>query len=147
MAKLNEPVKTHIVTALACYETPSDVVESVRERFGIDITRQQAHEYDPTSARGDQVAKKWRALFEATRKAFLEDSLRIPVVNKSVRVRRLQRMADKAERMGNMALAAQLLEQVAKEMGGSYTNRREWSGPNGGPVSARVEVEFVDSGS
>ena len=43
-------------------------------------------------------------------------------------------MVDKAENMSNLALASQLLEQAAKEVGGHYTNKREFSGPNGGPI-------------
>lgn len=140
MPKLKDNVKQHIVTQLACYETPTDVANSVREEFGIEITRGQAHSYDPNSSRGHQLAQKWKDLFKVTREAFLEDTSAIPVANKAVRLKRLQRMADKAEQMRNYQLASQLLEQVAKECGGSYTNKRELSGPNGSAIPTETEV-------
>ncbi|MNU00697.1 hypothetical protein D3C72_2438940 [compost metagenome] len=34
-------------------------------------------------------------------------------------------MAEKVQNVGNMVLAASLMEQAAKEVGDSYTNRRE----------------------
>ena len=40
-------------------------------------------------------------------------------------------MATAAEDRGNMPLAAQLLEQAAKEMGNAFTNRHELTGKDG----------------
>ena len=52
--------------------------------------------------------------------------------------------------MGNIALAAQLFEQAAKEAGDSYTNRRELTGKNGAPLpaaaSAVVMYQLPDNG-
>lgn len=146
MARLSEQVRRHIITELACYRTPTEIVDSVRELFGIEVRRQKVHSYDPNGVRGNEVAKKWRDLFEVTRKAFLEDTSKIPIANKAVRLQRLERMAASAERMGNIALASSLMEQAAKEAGGSYTNKREFSGPGGGAIPTKIEVEFVDAG-
>ncbi|WP_159198133.1 DUF2280 domain-containing protein, partial [Klebsiella pneumoniae] len=41
MAALKPEVKAAIVQMLACYDTPSQVVEAVQKDFGITITRQQ----------------------------------------------------------------------------------------------------------
>lgn len=41
-----------------------------------------------------------------------------------------------------MVLASSLLEQAAKEVGGSYTNRREVTGANGGPMEVRGLADF-----
>ncbi|KIC21722.1 hypothetical protein, partial [Leisingera sp. ANG-Vp] len=62
--------------------------------------------------------------------------------NRAVRLRTLQRMAEKAETMGNTVLAKGLLEQAAKEVGNAYTNRRELSGPKGGPMQVRTLADF-----
>ena len=45
-------------------------------------------------------------------------------------------MATKTEGMKNFALASQLIEQAAKEVGDAYTNKHkfEHSGPNGGAI-------------
>lgn len=122
MAKLSEEHKVFVVQRLAMFDTPSQVVEAVKEEYGIEIPRQQVQSYDPTV--GPKPAKKWIALFEATRESFLDSASQIPIANRSVRLRRLERMAVAAEGRKNYALAAQLLEQAAKEVGEAYTNTR-----------------------
>lgn len=134
MAQLKEEVQTFIVTRLACFETPSRVVELVKEEFnGLEVSRQQVQTYDATRA-GKKPAARWVTLFTATRKRFLEDVGEIPIAHRSVRLSRIERMYHAAEEMGNLPLAAQLLEQVAKEVGNAFTNRRELTGKNGGPI-------------
>ncbi|TPW26021.1 DUF2280 domain-containing protein [Pararhizobium mangrovi] len=134
--KLPDAVRTFIVQSLACFDTPSTVVAAVRSEFDHEVTRQTVEGYDPTKRAGQGVSEKWRTLFEETRKAFIENTAQIGISHKAVRLRALQRMAEKAEQRGNMPLAASLLEQAAKEVGEAYTNRHklEHSGPNGGPI-------------
>lgn len=140
MATLTEPVKLFIVQQLACFDTPTQVAAAVKEEFGVEILRQQVAQYDPTKATGRDVSKKLRAVFGAARKAFLDDVNRIPVANQAVRLRVLNRMLIKAEGQGNMVLAAALIEQVAKETGGAFTNRRELTGAKGGPIQAATQT-------
>ena len=125
MARLKAEVKTFIVTRLACFDTPSDVAEAVKEEYGIELSRMNVQQYDPTKAAGRELGKRLREIFEETRKQYLEDTTSIAISHKAVRLRRLERMADKAERKGNMPLAAQLLEQAAKEVGDAFTNLRK----------------------
>jgi hypothetical protein len=136
MATLTDDVKTAIVQALACYDTPSQVVERVKNEFGLDVARQQVESYDPNKKTSHGLAKKWRDIFTATREAFLKEVGSVGIAHRAVRLRRLDRMSNKAEDRGNMALAAQLIEQAAKEVGDSYTNRvkNEHTGKNGGPI-------------
>ncbi|MEN1613625.1 DUF2280 domain-containing protein, partial [Pseudomonas aeruginosa] len=47
MATLNSDVKAFIVQALACFDTPSQVAESVKKEFGIEVSRQQIESHDP----------------------------------------------------------------------------------------------------
>jgi hypothetical protein len=125
---LNDQIRTFIVQQLAMFDTPQVVADAVKKEFGVDVTRQSIEGYDPTKKAGAKVSAKWHALFDETRKVFLEDTSKIAISHRAVRIRALQRMAEQAETMRNYALAAQLLEQAAKEMGGLYTNRREHSG-------------------
>ncbi|AWJ93403.1 DUF2280 domain-containing protein (plasmid) [Azospirillum baldaniorum] len=136
MAVLKPEVKAFIVQAVACFDPPSTVVESVKTGFGVVVSRQQVEAHDPTKVSGRGLAERWKELFEETRKAFLEDTSAIGISHKAVRLRALNRMAAKAEGMGNMALAAQLMEQAAKECGDAFTNkvRKELSGPGGAPI-------------
>lgn len=133
-AKLNNDVKTFIVQALACFDSPLTVAKAVKEELGIDVSRQLVESHDPTKAAGADVAKRWKELFEATRKTFLEDTSTIGISHRSVRIRSLQRYAALAEKQGNVRLAAELLEQAAKEMGDAYTNRRILTGKDGNPL-------------
>lgn len=124
MAALKNDVKAFIVQALACFDTPTQVSQAVKQEFDIDVTRQQVEQHDPTKRAGANLAAKWRTLFEDTRKRFREETADIPIANRAFRLRGLGRMAEKAESMRNLALTAQLYEQAAKECGDMYVNRK-----------------------
>jgi hypothetical protein len=149
-AKLSDEVKTYIVQALACFDAPSIVAAAVKKEFGIEVSRQLVESHDPNKKAASGLAPKWRVLFEETRKAFLEDTASIGISHRAVRLRALQRMADKAEGQGNMVLASSLLKQAAEEVGGSYTNRRELTGKDGKdlpvPVSPVTIFQLPDNG-
>ena len=134
-AGLPDDVRTFIVQALACFDTPSEVAKAVKDGFGLAVSRQAVEAYDPTKRAGAGLSAEHRAVFEATRAAFLKETAGIGVAHRAVRLRRIQRFADRAEEMGNLVLAASLLEQAAKEMGNAFTNKREVAGDDqGGPV-------------
>lgn len=124
MAVLKNEVKSFIVQALACFDTPSQVVEAVKNEHGVVVSRQQVETHDPTKSAGKGLAVKWATLFHDTRKRFREETAEIPIANRAYRLRGLGRMAEKAESMRNLALTAQLYEQAAKEVGDVYVNRR-----------------------
>jgi len=136
MATLKGEVKAFIVQSLACFDTPSQVVELVKKEFGLNITRQQVESHDPTKANGRGLAQKWVDMFNATRERFQNEISDIPIANKAYRLRVLDRMATRAEGMKNLALTAEIIEQAAKECGDAYTNKHkfEHSGPNGGAI-------------
>ncbi|KXJ45881.1 DUF2280 domain-containing protein [Marinobacter sp. Hex_13] len=133
MARLKPEQKLFIVQRLACFDTPTMVAKAVREEYQVELSRQVVEGYDPTKYAGRNLAKKYKQVFEDTREAFLEDTSGIAISHKAVRLRTLQRMAEKAETMGNMVLAKDLLEQAAKEAGDAYSNKRvlEHNNPDG----------------
>lgn len=134
--QMNDAVRMYIVQSLAAFDTPSQVADAVKEEFGVSITRQGVHAYDPTKAAGKDVDQRWKTLFEESRKSFLENVTDVPIANKATRLRALHRMAQAAERKGNYPLAAQLHKQAAEEMGNAYTNRRELTGKDGKDLPA-----------
>lgn len=136
MAALKPEVKAFIVQSVACYDTPSQVAESVQKEYGVKITRQQVEQHDPTKVSGKKLGQKWVDMFKATRARFQNEIADIPIANKAVRLRALDRMAARTEGMKNFALTAQLIEQAAKEVGDSYTNKVkvESTGAGGGPI-------------
>jgi hypothetical protein len=129
--KLTDEARTYVVQSLACFDPPSIVAANVKKEFGFLITPQGCEVYNPERRAGRNLAEKWKALFAETRKTFLENTAEIGISHRAVRLRALGRMADRAETQGNLALAAQLHEQAAKEVGNAYTNRRELTGRDG----------------
>lgn len=141
-SKLTDEIRTYIVQCLACFDTPSAVAAQVKAEFKFEISRQAVQNYDPYKKQGTNGAEKWKPLFDATRAAFLEDTAQIGISHRAVRLRTLERLAQKAEDKGNMVLVASLLEQAAKEVGEAYTNKRmlEHTGPNGGPIQTESKT-------
>lgn len=131
MAALKEPVKIYIVQALACRDTPQEVVDQVKQEFGVDISRSQCECYDPTKYSGRNLSKKFVELFESTREKFDEGLIDIPIANKYYRLKQYQRQLDRTR---NVKTALKILEQAAKDIGGQFTNRQEITGKDGGPV-------------
>ena len=140
MAALKPEVRAFIIQELACFETPSQIVESVQKEFKVQVTRQQVASHDPTKAAGKGLAKKWVDLFNELRDRFLNEISDIPIANKAYRLRVLQRMSTTAEGMKNLGMTAQLLEQAAKEVGDAYTNKLkvESTGKDGGPIKTET---------
>lgn len=145
MAALKGEVKAFIVQSLACFDTPSQVVEAVKKEFGLTITRQQVESHDPTKANGKGLAQKWVDMFNGTRERFQNEISDIPIANKAYRLRALDRMATKTEGMKNFALASQLIEQAAKEVGDAYTNRQkvEHTSPDGSMTPKPTTIRLV----
>lgn len=121
---LSDEVKRFVVQQLAMFETPSEVARSVKDEFGIEVSRQAVEAYDPGKRAGAALSEEFRELFRITRETFLTDTAAIGVSHKVVRLRTLARMIEKAEGRGNAVLVSNLLVQVAKEMGDAYTNRQ-----------------------
>ncbi|MDQ7246108.1 DUF2280 domain-containing protein [Dongia sedimenti] len=115
---LTDEVKVFIVKGLARYETPSRVAASVLAEFGIAIDRRQVFAYDPAGSR--PPAQRWIDLHAAARAKFLRAVSEIGVAQKVVRLRMLDRLANRADESNQTERVAKLLEQAAKECGGFY---------------------------
>lgn len=140
MPTLSDNHKRFIVQALACWDTPSQVAEAVRDEFGLSVPRTQVAQYDPTKVAGQKLAKKWAELFDATRKRFREEVAEIPIADQAFRLRALGKIYERHLSRGNVVGAAAVLEQAAKEAGGAFTNRREHTGAGGGPIEQKTVV-------
>lgn len=146
MAALKDEVKRFIVQALACFDTPTQVVQAVKETFGVEVSRQQCEQYDPTKHAGRDLGVKWKAVFEDTRKRFREEMAEIPIANRAFRLRAMNRFVERAETMKNIGLAMQILEQAAKEVGDVFVNRNRKDEPNDEPaIPTRIQVDVVDA--
>ena len=146
MAALKSDVKAFIVQALACFDTPTQVSQAVKQEFDVDVTRQQVEQHDPTKRAGSHLALKWQTLFHDTRKRFREQTAEIPIANRAYRLRAMNRFVEKAETMKNIGLAMQILEQAAKEVGDVYVNRQKKVDDEGEPtVPTSVTVQVINA--
>jgi hypothetical protein len=118
---LTEEIKEFIVRGLARYETPSQVAASVKEIFGIEVSRQRVHTYNPAGSR--PLAERWTRLHAVTRAKFLADVAEIGIAHKVVRLQMLDQFARRAEEHDHFTKAAAFLQQAAKECGGIYEAR------------------------
>lgn len=145
--RLDDKQKEFIVQRLACYDTPSEVAAAFKDEYGMEVAPQRVEAYDPTKRIGKDLSQKWRTLFEATRKGFLEHvEHHLPEANKAVRVRHLIHAARAYKSRGNYVGMADMLERVAKELGNVHTNRRELSGRDGKPIEfSDLTDEQLDS--
>tara|TARA_R110000868_G_scaffold34552_1_gene124761 strand:+ start:295 stop:834 length:540 start_codon:yes stop_codon:yes gene_type:complete len=135
MAKLTEEQKAFLVCGFARWATRADLMRAFEEEFGIQPLRSQLENYNldgwratrHTEGRKDPM-KKWRPLWNETREKFKKDTIAIPIANAAVRLSMLNDMANQAYAKKNFKLAAELIEQAAKEAGGAFTNVREVKG-------------------
>jgi len=122
MAALKEPVKIFIVQALACRDTPQEVADLVKQEFGVEVDRMQCSSYDPTKVAGKNLSKKFKDLFNETRKKFDKGLIDIPIANKHYRLKQYDKLLQKTK---NTVTALKIMEQAAKDSGGQFTNKQE----------------------
>lgn len=123
--RLKQEHKLFVVQCLACFMTPSEVVEAVRENFGIEIARQSVEGYDPSKAACRKLDEELKQVFYRIRKKFISDILNVDIAHRVFRLAELSKLYHAAAAKGKDVIAAQFLEQAAKEVGGIYVNRVE----------------------
>lgn len=152
MAKLSEELQTYIVQAHACFRKPALIVKDVKAEFGVEVTSEQVKFYHPARGKKNKgLGEKWKALFDETRKAFLERLVELGVAHQSWRLELYQRAAEFYEEKGNYVLAAEMAERAAKEVGGFYVSQREITGRGGAPlvpphISGSILKAYGDAG-
>lgn len=133
MATLTGAVKVFIIQRLACFERPVDVQKECQAQFGVKPSLQQLASYNGDNPSSERMSKDLKDLFAETRKKFLSDTSSIPIASKAYRLRELQKLLDN-NRDKSPIVAAQMLEQAAKEQGNAFTNKHELTGAGGAPL-------------
>ena len=113
--KLSDRLKEYVVERLAGFDSPGAIVKSLREEFGVTITRQSIEQYHPL--RRPRCAEKWKLQFVATRRAIIEGKAERGAANKMVRLRWRENMVLRAMEREDFALADRLLNSIASEVG------------------------------
>ena len=140
MARLTEQHKKYIVTRLACFAKPSEIVAALKEEMGVTASTQQVGFYDPTNVNGEkQLSRELKDLFQKTRAKFRASEGDIAISTRTWRLQVLQRLVEQNPK--NTKLIRECLEQAAKEVGDAYTNRRDLTS-GGQPIKA-VPIEAV----
>jgi len=145
VAALKEPVKIFIVQSLACFETPQQVADTVKQEFKIEISRQQVALYDPTKYTGRNLSKKLKDLFEKTRKDFRTNVYDIPLANKAVRLNELQKMYSGWGE--NKYMKQGIIKQIKDEMQQLEIDRIKNGDGEGAddPTPVKVTIQVVDA--
>jgi hypothetical protein len=142
MAALSEPIKIFIVQALACRDTPQEVVTLVKQEYDIDVSRSQCQNYDPTKYSGRNLSKKFVDLFNETRKKFDDGLIDIPIANKHYRLKQYQKQLERNAK--NTVMSLKILEQAAKDCGGQFSNKQQIDHTtNGESISKPTIIELV----
>lgn len=144
MAKQEElsfVVKRDIVQRLARFEGPTAIAKALKAESGgsLDLTPQRVAYYNPHTKAGAALAPDLKALFEETRKAFLEDVSKIGIANKAVQLAALDRALTLAETRGQIPMVIALVEAAA-DISGTITKKHELTGKNGAPLTPAAQV-------
>lgn len=137
MATLTIEQKQFIIVRAAMSERGIDIRKAFKEEYGIDLSRDQVIRYFPGTPSANKISKPLVELFNTTRQQFLDETVKTPVANRAYRLRKLNDMFHSALDRGNLVLAANLLEQAAKESGDAFTNKVKHEG------KVKHEVEDV----
>ena len=135
MAALKEPVKIFIVQSLACFETPQQVADAVKQEFKIEVGRQQVAAYDPTKPTGKNLSKNLTKLFHATREEFRTNIYDIPLANKAFHFKELQKMYD------DWGKNKVMRQNVLKQAQGLLQSGKS-AGPSGLSEKEQIEIEI-----
>lgn len=127
--KLDEKQRAWLVAKWACYARPVELLKEFEDTFGARIPPNQARDYDLSGILTEADAKakgrgKWFNLFRQCRAEFEAAVVDIPIASSAFRIKKLDEMFDQAFIKRNFKTAAQLLEQAAKETGGTYAGKR-----------------------
>jgi hypothetical protein len=124
--KLREEHKQFIFERLGCGFSQSDVADSLKDRFGIEITPQSINYY----------AQEYPEKVEEARQRLLEDAKDIGFTDKLQRLAYLDRIARKQHNKRQYRECCATLKQIAEEVG-SIIHKHEHSGPGGGPIETQ----------
>ncbi len=131
MAALENKHKIFIVTRLAWYVEPSDILEQVKQEFGLKVTLAQLTVYNPRTKTGERLSAELRELFERERAKCLGEIEDEPLAYDKPRIRARAKLLKHKLVANNPKMQLEILDSIAKEAGGGFSNRREITGAGG----------------
>lgn len=143
--KLERVHQIFIVQQLAMFERGAAIQKTMKEEFEIDISRPAISYYNISNP---DLPAEFKKLFTKTRNDFLKDSSKIPIANKSYRLKKLWKMFEAEEdqnpAMQNKKAMRELLKQAAMESGDAFSNKQkhEHTGADGGPIKTETKADL-----
>lgn len=158
--RLPKEVQLFIVEQLARYRSSKYIIEAVNELFKILIVKQQIFYYSQICTKelpekAAQSSKDLQAHFKECRTKFKKDVESIGGFHQPFRMQVLQDELDEelSKKYPNRRtpVILEIVEQMAKEAGGMFTNRRELTGKDGKPLMpedlpATVYRDLINAG-
>jgi hypothetical protein len=115
--RLTDRQKIYVVRRLAAFDKPGEIREALAREFGVTISIKSVEGYNPCLSAGRHLAQRWTDLFAQAREAYLASTAEIGVTHKAVRIRRRERLVDRAEEAGQFKAASDILDAIAKDVG------------------------------
>lgn len=121
--RLASNVKRFLVIQNACGSSPSEVVKAVKSVFDADVSAALVECYDPTKTAGQSLSLPLKTLFREMQREFQTMAVKAGIADQKWRIAKLHLIAQHAFDRGNHKMAMDAMEQVAKDLGGVYTNK------------------------
>jgi hypothetical protein len=138
MARLKKHEKVFIVRVLAEFMTPTQVVEDIKVKLGVDVSPQQVETYDPTKVAGADLSQEFVDLFHEARKQYIAQPIyNIEGANDIVQLKVLSTLFIKKQ--NNTRDAIKLSDQMQKIVKGHYEKKIEITGKDGGPIQQETK--------
>ncbi|MGZ9103493.1 MAG: DUF2280 domain-containing protein, partial [Rhodoplanes sp.] len=115
--KLTEQQKIYVTKRLAAYDALPAIVRGLQDEFGVTVSCPAVLHYDPARPGSRCLAQRWKDLFWQTRKAHIARIAGVGDTGKPARIRRRQAMMHEAWAAGRHAVANDILNSVAKDIG------------------------------
>lgn len=140
--KLTEQQRIYVVRRLAAYDKPRAIARDMKQEFGIEVSHQLVESYHPGRAAGRRLAARWKRLFAEARAEFLDSAAETAAMHMAVRVSLREDIARDAWEAGLFKAASDVLDAIAKDIGGVFDKRRkdEQLGRRGVPAPATINL-------
>lgn len=138
--ELPSEVAVRIVQHYACFAQPKEVVERIKEEFGLELEPFQTYAWDPARPAGKDLPQDLITIHEETRQRYKESTGNIAIASQTYRLEQLQRMYDRAVLDEKPKLQLEIITAAAKETGGVFTRQVqvEHTLPAGASIAAPV---------
>ena len=140
--KLTEQQRIYVVRRLAAYDKPRAIARDLAREFGVTVSHQLVESYHPGRVAGRRLAPRWKTLFAQARAAFLDSTAESGAMLMAVRVHWREGIAHDAWDAGLFKAASDVLDAIAKDIGGAFDRRQkhEHSGRRAPPAPATINL-------